>query len=124
MKLNEDPSGKINLIRAYGRGEVTVNETCLRANVIITPERLIHDWAPAEFAAWRAEHLAPLAEMGLEIVLLGTGTRQRFPDSALLMPLYEARLGVEVMATDAACRTYNILASEDRRVAAALLLED
>lgn len=123
MKLSEDPSGKINLIRAYGEGEITVNETRLRANVIVTPERLIHDWAPADFAAWEAVHLAPLVEMSLEIVLLGTGSRQRFPDTSLLIPLYEAGVGVEIMATDAACRTYNILAAEDRRVAAALLLE-
>ena len=81
------------------------------------------DWAPARFDALALEHFALLAALEVEVVLLGTGARQRFPAPGLTEPLRAARVGLEVMDVAAACRTYNILLAEERRVAAALLLE-
>ena len=80
-------------------------------------------WEAASFEALSEEHFAGLAALAPEIVLLGTGPRLRFPHPRLTRPLTGARIGLEVMDLNAACRTYNILVSEDRRVAAALLFE-
>jgi uncharacterized protein len=89
----------------------------------VTPREPVEAWAPARFEALAAEHFAPLAEREIEIVLLGTGNRLRFPRPEVTRPLIEARIGVEVMDVQAACRTYNILMAEGRKVAAALVLE-
>jgi len=75
----------------------------------------------APFHSGEAEHFAELATLGVEIVLLGTGARQRFPHARLTAPLGAAHVGLEVMDSKAACRTYNILVAEERRVALALL---
>jgi uncharacterized protein len=115
------PRGQ-NAFTGYGEGYVAVNHVRYESSVIVTPERVL-PWDALGFDSLRQEHFLALAAMGLEIVLLGTGARQRFPDPALLRPLAEARAGVEVMDLQAACRTYNILAAESRRVAAALLFE-
>jgi len=99
-----------------------VNQERHQSSVIVLPERVL-PWGAASFAALTAEDFAPLAELDLEIVLLGTGPRLRFPHPALTRRLVEARVGVEVMDLQAACRTYNILVAEERRVGAALLFE-
>src|SRR5918911_5118705 len=77
----------------------------------------------SDFAHLTVENFSELAALGVEIVLLGTGARQRFPHPRLTAPLGKARVGLEVMDTKAACRTYNILVAEERRVALALLFE-
>jgi len=92
------------------------------SSLIVLPDRVL-PWAATSFAALGEADFAPLADLGLEIVLLGTGPRLRFPPPALTRPLVEARVGLEVMDLQAACRTYNILVAEERRVAAALLFE-
>jgi uncharacterized protein len=86
------------------------------------PEELITEWTPASFAELQAEHLLPLLERNPEVVIIGTGPTLRFPRPEILRPLMQARVGYEVMDFQAACRTYNILVDEDRRVAAALLM--
>ena len=78
---------------------------------------------PDTFADLTAAHLAPLAAIACDVLLLGTGERLRFPAAAILRPLIEARVGVEMMDTAAACRTYNILVAEGRKAAAALIVE-
>jgi uncharacterized protein len=74
-------------------------------------------------AALTAEHLAQLTAFPCDVLLLGTGRRQRFPAPALLRPLIESGRGYEIMDTAAACRTYNILVAEGRIVLAALIIE-
>ena len=91
-------------------------------SLIVAPDRLI-EWDVASFDVLREEHFAALAALEPEIVLLGTGVRLRFPHPRLTQALTAARIGFEVMDLKAACRTYNILVSEDRRVTAALLFE-
>jgi len=107
----------------YGPGYVTVNAARHEQSLIVMPDRLITDWPATGFDSLEAAHLEPLADLGLEILLLGTGSRIRFPRPEILRPLIEARVGVEVMDVAAACRTYNILVAEDRKVGAALLLD-
>jgi uncharacterized protein len=97
-----------------------VNGARHAASVIVLPER-IEPWDVAGFAALTEVHFAALATLKPEVVLLGTGSRLRFPPPRLTAALTRAGIGLEVMDVQAACRTYNILADEERHVAAALL---
>jgi uncharacterized protein len=123
LKLHLIGSGNLNLFTAYGEGYVSVNGRRIEKSVIVLPDRVIEDWPAMRFDELAAAHMAPLAGLDREIVLLGTGKLLRFPRPEILRPLVQAGVGVEVMDVQAACRTYNILASEERKVAAALLLD-
>jgi uncharacterized protein len=123
MKLHSPVTAGLLAITAYDAESIAVNGRPLRRSFLLTPQRLIEDWAPTSFASLTESDLASLAELGCPIVLLGTGPRQRFPAPALLRPLIQRRIGVEVMDSHAACRTYNILMAEGREVAAALIIE-
>ncbi len=126
MKLHQDLRADRNTITAYGDDYVDVNYRRHAASLVVLPGRVVADWAGAGFDGLAEDDFRSLAELcaaeRIAILLLGTGARQRFPAPALLRPLIEIGLGVEVMDTHAACRTYNILVAEDRSVAAALLI--
>jgi uncharacterized protein len=122
MKLYLNATAGINLFTGHGEHFVTINHVHHDAHLIVTPERIVPNWA-AGFDALDADDFAALAALGPKIVLLGTGRRQRFPAPALLRPLIEAGVSIEPMDLPAACRTYNILALENRQVAAALLFD-
>lgn len=121
LKLHSETRAGINFITACDGAVVQINEARHAAPLIVMAQQLIGTWPPASFDALAAEHFTALAELGVEIVLLGTGLRQRFPHPRLTRALIDQRIGLEVMDTRAACRTYNILVSEGRSVAAALL---
>ncbi|HEY5896460.1 MAG TPA: Mth938-like domain-containing protein [Burkholderiales bacterium] len=122
MKLHASTPGSANTITGYGDDYVMVNGERHDRSVIITRER-VAGWSAANFDSLKEQDFAELGSMGLEIVLLGTGRRQRFPHPRLTAALARARVGVEVMDVKAACRTYNILVAEERKVALALLFE-
>ena len=122
MRLSLEFSAAAHVIRAYAEGVVTINDYQLRQSVIVTPDRLITDWPPQRFDDLVASHFQALVELNAEIVLLGTGKRQQFPAPPLTYLLLSRGVGLEVMDTGAACRTYNIIMAEGRRVAAALLM--
>ena len=122
MKLHATSASGANTITAYGDDYVAVNGARRDRNVIVTAGE-VRDWNAADFEHLSAEDFAELARLGVEIVLLGTGKRQRFPHPRLTAALDAARVGLEVMDSKAACRTYNILVAEERRVALALLFE-
>ncbi len=121
FELDIAPADK-NQIRSYRRGAVTVNEEDFHNSLIVTPDRLLRDWPPRGFDSLEETHFRILLTLEPECVILGTGGQLRFPASGILSPLASAGIGVEVMDTGAACRSYNVLASEGRRVAAALLM--
>jgi uncharacterized protein len=121
LKLHLTSVSGINLFTGYGDGYVMVNHQRHAQSLVVLRDRVLTDWQPAGFDALDAEHFAQLAALAPEIVLLGTGERLRFPRPELTRAQIEARIGLEVMDIRAACRTYNFLASEERRVAAALL---
>ena len=123
MKLHLEPAGVKNTFTGYGEGYVMVNGERIEKSVVVLPERILADWPASRFADLKAEHLAALTGLDREIILLGTGERLRFPRPEIVAPLVRAGIGVEVMDLQAACRTYNILMSEGRKVAAALLIE-
>lgn len=120
LNLNSDPTA--NTIQGYGDGRVTINGQDISRSVIVTPEQIIADWPPQSFEELEASHFDIIMELKPEIVLLGTGDRQHFPHPRLTRSLIRHRVGMEVMNTAAACRTYNIIMAEGRRVAAALLM--
>ena len=121
LKLHLSNISGVNLFTGYGEGYVMVNRQRHEQSLVVLRDRLVTDWQPAGFDALDAGDFARLAELQPEIVLLGTGGRLRFPRPELTRALIEARIGLEVMDIRAACRTYNILAAEERKVAAALL---
>ena len=121
LKLHLSNVSGINAFTGYGEGYVMVNRQRYEQSLVVLPERLVTDWRPAGFDQLEAADFAALAELAPEIVLLGTGARLRFPRPELTRALMTARIGLEVMDVQAACRTFNILAAEERKVAAALL---
>ena len=92
-------------------------------SLIISPAQLIRDWPPQSFDELKTAHFSLLTELQPEIILLGTGDILRWPEPALLSPLYQEGIGVEIMDTAAACRTYNILMADARNFVAALLMK-
>ncbi len=122
MKLHLSNSDGLYSFTAYGDDYVDVNGKRHAANVAVLPNRLLPAWTSASVETLSEADFAILAGLEAEILLLGTGNTLRFPSPALLQPLMAARIGLEVMDNRAACRTYNILAAEGRKVAAAILL--
>jgi len=122
LKLHLDPATAKNAITGYGEGYVMVNRQRFERSLVVLPERILLDWPATSFEALAPEHLAALAGLDREIILLGTGARLRFPRPEIMQALVQSGVGVEVMDVQAACRTYNVLLAEERRVAAALLI--
>ena len=120
MKLHADTPTTQNTVTAYGPGFVEINRVRHTTHVVVTPDAS-RALAGTSFETLDISDFERLRDLRSEVVLLGTGNRQRFPHPRLTRPLMDARVGLEVMDTQAACRTYNILAAESRRVAAALL---
>lgn len=123
MKLHTSNTAGLNLFTAYGDDFVAVNQEKHFANLILLPESIIRDWTSATVATLTEADMEMLTGLGTEIILLGTGNRLRFPSGSLLRPFANAGIGLDVMDLPAACRTYNILAAEGRKVAAALLFD-
>ena len=122
MKLHASRPSGVNTITGYGEGYVMVNGERRASSVVVLANR-IEDWSVERFEALTAEDFEFLKALEVEIVLLGTGPRQRFPPPRLTAALAQAGVGLEVMDLHAACRTFNILVAEERKVAAALLFE-
>lgn len=122
MILNQDSSDAKFQIRAYELGRITVNETVYQHSLIISAEHLISDWRPQSLQELKPEHWQAALALKPEVILLGTGERFQMPAQHLLAPVYQQKLGVEIMDTRAACRTYMALIAEGRKVLAALLI--
>jgi uncharacterized protein len=120
VKLHASAPSALNTFTAYGEGYVMVNGQRHETNLIVLPEQLL-PWSAAAFDALTATDFEVFLDLKLEILLLGTGPKQRFPHPRPTRALAAKRVGVEAMDLQAACRTYNILMAEERRVAAALL---
>jgi uncharacterized protein len=106
---------------AHGAGYVVVSGERFDRPIVVMPEQVLTDWPAMNFAALDESHFAYFRRLKPEVLLLGTGCQLRFPHPRLYQQLTEARIGVESMDTPAACRTYNILVSEGRKVIAAIL---
>ena len=123
MNLQPASNDRQNIFTAYGDGYVQINSTRFSTHLIVLPGQLISDWTSHGFAELTLQDMHALAALDAEIILLGVGWQLRFPRCELLQPFMQARKWLEVMDIPAACRTYNILLDEGRKVAAALLFD-
>jgi uncharacterized protein len=123
MKLQPDKID-VQSISGYGPGWVALGPEKITSSVVIGARGERLDWPCARFEDLGPGHFSQLAALDAELVIFGSGARLRFPHPSWLAPLMDKRVGVETMDTPAACRTYNILAAEGRKVVAALLLEE
>jgi uncharacterized protein len=121
MKLHLAPNQGQQLFTGYGADFVAVNNVRYQRSLVVSPQS-VRDWQVGSFEDITTADFAFVAELAAEIVIFGTGAKQRFPRPELARALTALGAGVEIMDSKAACRTYNILASEGRRVAAAILL--
>lgn len=122
MKLHLSPGAGQNLFSGYGRGYVAVGSRRYESSVIVSADA-VTSWQVGNFERLTAADFGFVAALKPEIVIFGTGTAQRFPSRELTRTLAATGTGLEVMDSRAACRTYNILAAESRKVVAAILVE-
>jgi uncharacterized protein len=120
-ELSVELPGNHLFIRSVNDAGVRVGDQLLTGAFIITPGQLVTSWGPRSFDDLRSEHLDSLLGLSPELVLIGTGARQQFMHPARLTAFYRAGVGVELMTTPAACRTFNVLVGEGRAVVAGLL---
>jgi uncharacterized protein len=121
MRFHRDAAAGINIIRAYGGGELRINDTVYRGALIVSGTELQHEPAIVDLEGLLAIDATRIMSLDPEVLLLGTGTRQIFPPSSFSARYLQAGIGFEAMDTGAACRTYNVLVGEQRRVVAMLL---
>ena len=136
MRFNHELDYKSYSVRAYQPGEIHINlpitntddkpvevkKQILTSSFIMAPHQLIENWPPQTIPALTLEHLAQVLPLDPEVVILGTGQKLEFPEPFITAPLLNSGIGVEVMDSAAACRTYNILMQEGRHVVAALIV--
>ena len=122
MKLHLTTAENNHLITGYGEDFIEINKKRYAQNLIVLADQLILDWKATNFDELTEAHFANIAEIKPEVVLLGTGATHRFLHPKIAQQLTLKNIPVECMSTAAACRTYNILMSEGRRVAAALFI--
>ena len=122
MRFTQDSGSSANLVRAYGPGELRINDETYRGSIIVSASAVKE--APDICRVQDLAGLDPSRILALdpELVLLGTGQRQIFPPASFRAEFLRAGIGFEVMDTGAACRTFNVLVAEQRRVAALLLV--
>jgi uncharacterized protein len=123
LKLQSDPHFGANTITGYGDGYVEINKTPYTHAVLLSSDGAISDWPVQSYEGLEATHFAQMVDLKPELILIGTGIRQRFPKPELLKSLISAKIGFEIMDSQAACRTYNILVGEGRQVLLALIVE-
>jgi uncharacterized protein len=123
LKLQSDPHSGANTITGYGLGYVEINQTPYSHAVLISSDGAISQWPVLSFEGLEPSHFDQMVELKPELILIGTGNKQRFPRPELLKTLIFAKVGFEIMDSQAACRTYNILVGEGRQVLLALIVE-
>ncbi len=123
LKFQPETAAGVNTISRHDPERIVIGSTVFAHSLIVPWQGEVRRWEVAHFDQLTPEHLAPLLALQPELVILGSGRRLRLAPAALMRALIESRIGFESMDTAAACRTYNVLAGERRRVAAALILE-
>jgi len=108
-------------IQAYSEGQVTINEKVYDQSMIVSADEIVSPWPVNSVDTLKLTHLQPIIDLNPEVVLLGTGAKQQFPDISIIGHFAQLGLGLEVMNNGALCRTYNILVAEDRQVVAAII---
>ena len=122
MRFTLEAGTAANLIRGYAAGEIRIGERTVHTSCIVTASELVTQWGPEAFADFSTAHLETLIALAPELVILGTGMTQQFAPLPIRQALAARGIGLEAMQLGAACRTFNVLVQEERRVAAALFL--
>lgn len=122
MQMRRDPGAGKYVIKSYEPGNVIINKDSYQHSVIVSPTTLISHWSPSNIESLTADDFDAIIALNPEVILLGTGAIHTFPETAVFAKVYELHLGIEVMDTRAACRTFNVLTAEDRNVVAALIV--
>ncbi|MCG5500315.1 Mth938-like domain-containing protein [Ectothiorhodospira lacustris] len=122
MKMTREYGDGRHVITAHDATWIQVNQTRYEKSLVVLPDALIPNWGPTDPETLTAAALAPILERSPEILLLGTGPVMRFPGRDILRLFKDRGIGLEVMDTAAACRTYNVIMNEGRRVAVALMV--
>lgn len=122
MEIRLETGAGLNLVQRYGIGAIRIGSTDYQSSILVMPGAPVVAWPPRTCDEIEAAHFELLALRKPQVVVLGTGRQQRFPAPPLLALLARDRIGLEIMDTASACRTYNILAAEGRSVCAALLM--
>lgn len=123
MKLHRDDVEGLLLVTSYDADHIAINRERHQTSLLVMPGQAVVAWVANGYDALTENDFAQIRDLSPALVIVGTGSRQRFPKPALLRPLIDAGIGFEIMDTGSACRTYNILAAEGRQVAAALMLD-
>ncbi len=123
MKFHLAGNTGLNIFKAHGIGYVQINDQRFQQPLIVTPEQLITNWSASNFSALTEADFAYFLALQPEVLILGTGSQHLFAHPKLFQALTAAGIGVECMSTPAACRTYNILMEEERRVVAGILFD-
>ena len=123
MKLDLDRNiDGTNRIHSYAAGSIVIADTTYKSSLILTSDAIIDDWQPENISQLTTDDLDQIIELDPELVVLGTGVRLQFPELEITMAFHSRNIGVEVMDTGAACRAFNFLAGEGRKVVAALFV--
>ena len=122
MKFSEDKIDQGYYVSGYEDGAILVNGSAKTTSFIISLDELIDDWAPTHIDELSTQHMQPLLGLQPELVLIGTGQTLKFPAIEHYACLIQQNIGVEIMDSAAACRTYNILLGEGRKVAAGIII--
>lgn len=120
-ELTFEPPGEHLFVRSTGPEGIRIGDRHFRHSIVLGRDRMVENWGPASVSELGEEHFAAVLDFEPEIVLLGTGAGQVVLPPERLAPFHRRAIGVEVMTTQAACRTFNVLVSEQREVVAALL---
>lgn len=123
MKLQPDKQPSLNTVSAYGPDYIEINAQRYSQSLLLSPESPVIEWSCTCFEDIKTEDFEQIAKLDPAVVIFGSGQRIRFPQAALIAPLIARNIGLETMDLQAACRTYNVLMAEGRKVVAALLIE-
>lgn len=122
MQLNQDPVNHGHEIKAYTPGEIKVDDQTFTENILLSPHQAVRTWVPVNLQNLDEATLEALAESNPKVIILGCGQSMTLPPQSVYTFFYQRNIGLEVMTTYAACRTYNVLAAEGRDVLAALIV--
>ena len=124
MKLQPDRQPTLNTVSAYGSNYIEINACRYESSLLLMPEGPVEAWSCQGFANLKVEDFEKIAQKQPALVILGSGKKIQFPRPELIAPLIRAKIGIETMDLQAACRTYNVLMAEGRNVLAALIIEN
>lgn len=122
MELSFEHPGEYLFVRRVGADTITIVDREFHTSLLLTPEQVVEPWTVTDAAAMTIDDVDTIAALGPEVVIIGTGTTQRFPPAAVMAGFLRKGIGVEAMTSGAAARTYSLLAAEGRRVLAAFIL--